>query len=1144
MNDLGKASTGVRAPRRRWSAKGEAPKEWLRRGNDYQQGGRPIDALICYQRTLQLDTRSIEARFRLGEVLHEVGRKAEALAMWNAGLELDPAHVPTLLALAGAARQGKAYEEAITLYRRALAASPKHPEAPLGIAMSRLAQGNEAGYAEMAGLLGAKTSPWFWTELAQVLALARPSPLRTSLLLQIVATQVDAMPPLLLACAAIELIAAGDIERARALLLHAESQAAAMADPETLRRLTLVAAALGSPLAWSERYARCCMASAARAPSLLWPRRTFGAALRVAYLVAPGVPVTIDGVEIDTETYLRTIVAAHSPERIAAMVCTVGVPSVTAASGLLPPEVPVVALGPAPDAVLARSVAEFDPDAIVDLVGCSAVVGPLLASRPARTRWTYPGLAAANVAPLVTHALPPPAGSDGEALARHRNAIEQALLDGCTHEPWWADVAPRSAAELGTLWHAAVAAHLRGDLDAAVAGYSDVLAEQPNYAPGQYLFGRVLRGRGQRAEAQGALAAAVGAAPDYVEARAELADLLREEQRPAQAAALCQEGLRRAPNDASLLRVLGLALLAQGEGTAARKAFHQALALAPAEAMTHYNEGVALQLLRNRKAALRSYQRALALDPQLTAAYFNIGVIFREQRSTDLAIAAFEQVLTNDAWHVPAHKALAETLQGERRLGAWLQVFDHFEAACPDAFPLLVMALEACQYRADFAKLDRYLDRLRRDEFKPRNEVELADCLEELLFLMLYFDLEPEVEGGLYKVYDSVARRVYGTPLPAPAERRAGRIRIGYLSGDLRNHVMGKMMFPALERHDRRRFELFFYSLSDESDEWTERYRALGDHFEVIAELPESDAARRIASDDLDILVDLATHTQGARPGILAFKPARVQITHIASAGAVGLSTIDFKLTDAYADLPESQAFLLETLLPMGGCVYPYHHIAPALSHAYRRDLLGLAPDAVIIGAFVNPLKLSRRCLALWREVLERIPKAVLAISPMSPERRVVYSRLFSAAGIEEARVCVVPQGRDDEENQARYGLIDFVLDPMPYGGVNGTLEALDMSVPVVTLVGRRHSERSSYSILTNLGVTQTIAASGSEFVSIAVRLATDPAFMAEVKAAIASGLEQSPLTDIGAYTRHLEEAYRRALELRCPGILAAAGEG
>ncbi|MGH8714590.1 MAG: hypothetical protein ACREYB_11350, partial [Casimicrobiaceae bacterium] len=436
------------------------------------------------------------------------------------------------------------------------------------------------------------------------------------------------------------------------------------------------------------------------------------------------------------------------------------------------------------------------------------------------------------------------------------------------------------------------------------------------------------------------------------------------------------------------------------------------------------------------------------------------------------------------------------------------------------------------------------LDRLRRNAFKPAGETELADCLETLLFLSLYFDVEPADVLALYRAYAAVAPRVYGQPVALAAPRRPGRIRVGYLSGDLRDHVMGKMMWEAVRRHDRARFELFFYSLSAVSDGWTARYRGLGDHFATLADATEREAAVRIAEDDLDLLVDLATNTRGAKPGILALKPARLQITHVASAGVVGLRTIDFKLTDAFADLPGNQAAQLETLLPVDGCVYPYRHVAPAVVHPYRRERLGIAADAVVIAAFVNPMKLSRRCLALWREVLDGIPRALLAISPLSSSAGDAQRRLFVAAGIGPARTIVVPAGRGDEENRARYHVVDFALDPLPYGGVNGTLEALDMDVPVVTLCGRRHGERSSYSILANLGVLDTVAHSDSEYVAIAVRLADDRAYLATVKAAIRAGLARSPLTDMDAHTGNLERAYVAALEQRCPAALAGSRDG
>jgi predicted O-linked N-acetylglucosamine transferase (SPINDLY family) len=266
-----------------------------------------------------------------------------------------------------------------------------------------------------------------------------------------------------------------------------------------------------------------------------------------------------------------------------------------------------------------------------------------------------------------------------------------------------------------------------------------------------------------------------------------------------------------------------------------------------------------------------------------------------------------------------------------------------------------------------------------------------------------------------------------------------------------------------------------------------------------------------------------------------------VQLTHVASAGTVGLSTIDFKLTDRYADVPENEEHQVETLLAMQGCVYPYRHIAPAPLHPFRREAFAIVPGDIVIGAFVSPLKLSRRCLRLWQQILSRIPRARLAFSPLHSGMRSVFVRLAAAANIDASRLLFLPQGRDDAENQARYSLVDFVLDPMPFGGVNGVIEPLDMGIPVVTLLGKRHGERTAYSILANLGVTQTVASTGNEYVAIATRLAGDAQFASEVRAAIRAGLATSPLVDMVAHTRHLEAAYIEALARKAPEALSDA---
>ncbi|HTR58099.1 MAG TPA: tetratricopeptide repeat protein [Casimicrobiaceae bacterium] len=1114
--------------------------KWLARGHEYERAGRPIDAMVCYRRAINSNQHSVEAQYRLGQLLRGLGRHKEAHAAWLAGLALSPEDERLLLVVAGTARRAGAHSEAIDAYQRILAGKPEHVGARVGLALSRVAQGDEAAYADLRTVLGNGAAYRRWDDLAFTLAAAAPSNARSAFLLGVAASRVSEFPPLLLALAAEEMIASGAYDQAAEVLARAELFAQTIYDPETLRRLALAEASSGVSKSWAERYAQRCVEQVASAPPMAWPRRTAGEPLRIAYLIMPGAPIVIGGVSIEPGAYLRAVVAAHPRERFAASVYAVGDAGMESLAELLPSTVPLEKLDATAELAAARRVAESDLDALIDLTGMRAPLGLLLARRAARTLWTYPGLAGAHVAPLPIHALPALADSDEAVLTEHRLTLERALGEACAGELALSTASTHTAADLAVAWRFAVAAHEAGELDAAIAGYRDVLAEQPDYAPAQHLLGVLLRDRGQRHDAERAFEAAVAAAPAYPEPRIALASLYSEEGSARAAGKLCVEGIALTPNEVSLWRALGQARFAQGRGRAALKAFKNALMLAPADGETHYNQGVALQMMHRRGLALRAYQRALALSPELIAADFNIGVIFREQGRAQAAVSAFEHVLAREPRHVAAHKALAETLLAERRIDAYLKAFDRFEVACPDALPLAVVALQACQYRGDFASLDRYLDRLQRDEFKAASDTELANCLEELLYLLLFFDFDPEAHLLLYKRYDAVAARVYGRPSPLPEKRRPGRIRIGYLSGDLRNHVMGRMMWPAIERHDRERFELFFYSLSAESDDWTARYRGLSEHFAVIADLSESEAARRIAADEIDLLVDLGTHTAGAKPGILALKPARVQLTHVASAGVVGLSVIDFKLTDACADLPENQQFQLETLLPMDGCVYPYRHVAPAPEHPFHRDRLGIAADRIVIGAFVSALKLSRRCLALWHEILERVPEAVIAVSPLSPEMRAVFGRLFSAAGIAHSRVCVVPQGRGEAENRARYGMVDFVLDPIPFGSANGTLEPLDMGVPVVTLAGRRHGERCAYTILANLGVTQTVARSEREYVEIALRLASDVAFRTEVRGAIRSALERSALTDMDAHTRHLEQAYLRALEQRYPAASRA----
>ena len=204
---------------------------------------------------------------------------------------------------------------------------------------------------------------------------------------------------------------------------------------------------------------------------------------------------------------------------------------------------------------------------------------------------------------------------------------------------------------------------------------------------------------------------------------------------------------------------------------------------------------------------------------------------------------------------------------------------------------------------------------------------------------------------------------------------------------------MGELLLPVIEAHDRARLRIDLFSLAppENADAATARFRASVDAFVELAHLDDAAAARAIAAQGIDVLVDLMGHSAFARPAILARKPARRIVTHLGYHGAVGLRSVDWKITDPMADLPDGAGALRERLLPLDVCVMPLRPFAPPPPR-YDRVQLGVPADAVLIAAFVSAQKLSPRCIALWRRVLDAAPHARLLVSPLREDDAIAPS--------------------------------------------------------------------------------------------------------------------------------------------------------
>lgn len=356
-------------------------------------------------------------------------------------------------------------------------------------------------------------------------------------------------------------------------------------------------------------------------------------------------------------------------------------------------------------------------------------------------------------------------------------------------------------------------------------------------------------------------------------------------------------------------------------------------------------------------------------------------------------------------------------------------------------------------------------------------------------------------------------------------------LRIGFVSPDLRNHSVAYFFEPLLEHLDRRAFIPTCYSLSASSDVVTARLRALSAAWRDAADWSDEQLAIAIQRDAIDVLIDLAGISQGARPAVFARTPAPLQATFLGYPFSTGLSRIDVRLVDSLTDPPGSDALASERLSRLDPCFVCYRPpdalppISPRDAHAPTR-----------FGSFNALHKLSDPCLALWAKLLHAVPDSRLvlkgrAFSP--PYARALFVQRLERLGFDPARVDLMPR-TPQAQHLASYRLFDIALDPFPYNGTTTTCEALVMGVPVVTLAGDHHPARVGVSLLHAMGLDELVATSPNEFVRIASQLAADRARLNSLQASLRQRLLDSVLCDAPSFARRWERAIRSAWRARC----------
>lgn len=337
---------------------------------------------------------------------------------------------------------------------------------------------------------------------------------------------------------------------------------------------------------------------------------------------------------------------------------------------------------------------------------------------------------------------------------------------------------------------------------------------------------------------------------------------------------------------------------------------------------------------------------------------------------------------------------------------------------------------------------------------------------------------------------------------------------------------MAFALLPVLAAHDRARFEVYCYAEREAVDEVGEQFRALADAWCETQELDDDALARRIAADDIDVLVDLAGHTPGNRLAVFARRPARTAWSWLDYFNTTGIEAIDAIVADDVAlASPLDQAFV-ETPASVGPVRYPYAapDYAPAVTPPRERG--------VVFGSFARLAKITEAALDAWAAILARVEGSRLLLKNDTLGEEVARIALRDALrrrGIEAARVELRGAGSHDRM-MAELLEVDIVLDTFPYNGGITTLEALWMGRPVVTLHGDTLVGRQGAAILAAAGLGDLVAKDLGAYRDIAVALAADGARRAGIARAQRERLRASPLGDAIAFTRRLESLFESRL--------------
>jgi predicted O-linked N-acetylglucosamine transferase (SPINDLY family) len=707
-----------------------------------------------------------------------------------------------------------------------------------------------------------------------------------------------------------------------------------------------------------------------------------------------------------------------------------------------------------------------------------------------------------------------------------------------------------SSATLQSLWATALTCHQQGRLADAEHSYQQLLQQSPNHFDAWQYLG-VARCQ-RRAFGEGVIAfkRAVMLKPDSADAHASLGRAYKELTDYPQAIVHLQRAIELHPQYAEALNDLGICLAASQQHAQALLHYDRVLSLRPDYVEAIYNRGNALIALREVADALQCYDHALRLQPNLLPAIHNRGNALRELKRYAEALQCYETVLQARPDSPDILAGCGKLLEIMHRLDEALVAYqralavqpDHIEALGGMGYVLyrLFRHEDALQCYERVLKLGGVFDyapgiamylamccadwhdyQLKRDRLLSAVRAGLS-AAQPMTFLSLVDDLPTQLQCAQRWMTTGYPA---ATPLWQGQRYRHERIRVAYLSADFHQHATSILMAGLFEYHDRSRFEVIAISYGPNiQDAMRARLLQAFERFIDVSTQTDLEIAQLLCTLEVDIAVDLKGYTADCRPGILARRPAPIQVSYLGYPGSMAAPYIDYLLADRIV-IPEQHRSLYSeqvVYLPDSYQVNDDRRLS-AVATPTRAEC-GLPEQGFVFCCFNNTFKITPFMFDVWMRLLQQVPGSVLWLLKDSDLVERNLRREAVARGLAADRLIFAPR-QEPAAHLARHRLADLFLDTLPYNAHTTASDALWAGLPVVTCTGGSFASRVAASLLHAADLAELVTHSLEDYERLALSLANDSSRLQAFKLRLAQ-CETLPLFDTDNFRRHLESAY------------------